>query len=218
MVTRKIFDSQIRRLHEDIINMTLMIKDTFGELNYILKHPDEDRAKKLVENDRLINDYQKRIETHCLSLLLEQQPVASDLRLVSMGLKVVTDLERIGDQCSDIADIMLQSKLADVYKRLPHIPHMVDDLSEMTSQTYQAFKGDDLDLAKSTAKQDQEVNALFIKCKQDVVEFIKQDEENVDAYLDYLMIAKHLEKIGDYIVNVCEWINYNDTGDLDDLK
>ncbi len=218
MVTRKIFDSQIRRLHEDIINMTLMIKDTFGELSYILKHPDEDRAKKLVENDRLINDYQKKIETHCLSLLLEQQPVASDLRLVSMGLKVVTDLERIGDQCSDIADIMLQSKFADVYKRLPHIPHMIDDLSEMTIQTYQAFKDDDLDLAKSTAKQDQEVNALFIKCKQDVVELIKQDEENVDAYLDYLMIAKHLEKIGDHIVNVCEWINYNDTGDLDDLK
>ena len=218
MVTRKIFDSQIRRLHEDIINMTLMIKDTFGELSYILKHPDEDRAKKLVENDRLINDYQKKIETHCLSLLLEQQPVASDLRLVSMGLKVVTDLERIGDQCSDIADIMLQSKFADVYKRLSHIPHMIDDLSEMTSQTYQAFKDDDLDLAKSTAKQDQEVNELLIKCKQDVVELIKQDEDNVDAYLDYLMIAKHLEKIGDYIVNVCEWINYNDTGDLDDLK
>ena len=218
MVTRRIFDNQIRRLHEDIINMTFMIKETFGELSYLLKHPDKDQAKELVDNDHMINDLQKRIETHCLSLLLEQQPVASDLRLVSTGLKVVTDLERIGDQCSDIADIMLQEKLTDVYTRLPHIPHMLDDLTEMTNQTYQAFKEDNIDLAKSTAKQDQEVNALFIKCKQDVVELIKQDEENVDAYLDYLMIAKHLEKIGDHIVNVCEWINYNDTGDLDDLK
>ncbi len=218
MVTRKKFDYEINHLKKDIGEMAEAVNETVHTMEALIKHPDVAQSKELVEHDKYINELQKNIETRCLSLLLKQQPVARDLRLVSTGLKVVTDLERIGDQCADIAEITVLTKMDDLYTKLPHIASMLDHIVEMMEQLTAAVKNEDVELAKETRQKDQKINALFDKCKKDVVMLIKQDEENIDYYLDFLMISKYLEKIGDHIKNVCEWIEFNETGMIDNFK
>lgn len=218
MVTRKKFDYEINHLKKDIGEMAEAVNETVHTMEALIKHPDVAQSKELVEHDKYINELQKNIETRCLSLLLKQQPVARDLRLVSTGLKVVTDLERIGDQCADIAEITVLTKMDDLYTKLPHIASMLDHIVEMMEQLTSAVKNEDVELAKETRQKDQKINALFDKCKKDVVMLIKQDEENIDYYLDFLMISKYLEKIGDHIKNVCEWIEFNETGMIDNFK
>lgn len=218
MVTRKKFDYEINHLKKDIGEMAEAVNETVRTMEALIKHPDVTQSKELVEHDKYINELQKNIETRCLSLLLKQQPVARDLRLVSTGLKVVTDLERIGDQCADIAEITVLTKMDDLYTKLPHIASMLDHITEMMDQLTLAVKNEDIELAKTTRQKDQKINALFDKCKKDVVMLIKQNEENIDYYLDFLMISKYLEKIGDHIKNVCEWIEFNETGMIDNFK
>ncbi|MFQ9922766.1 MAG: phosphate signaling complex protein PhoU [Beduini sp.] len=218
MVTRKKFDYEINHLKKDIGEMAEAVNETVHTMEALIKHPDVSQSKELVEHDKYINELQKNIETRCLSLLLKQQPVARDLRLVSTGLKVVTDLERIGDQCADIAEITVLTKMDDLYTKLPHIASMLEHIVEMMEQLTAAVKNEDVELARETRQKDQKINALFDKCKKDVVILIKQDEENIDYYLDFLMISKYLEKIGDHIKNVCEWIEFNETGMIDNFK
>ncbi|MFQ6860467.1 MAG: phosphate signaling complex protein PhoU [Beduini sp.] len=218
MVTRKKFDYEINHLKKDIGEMAEAVNETVHTMEALIKHPDVAQSKELVEHDKYINELQKNIETRCLSLLLKQQPVARDLRLVSTGLKVVTDLERIGDQCADITEITVLTKMDDLYTKLPHIASMLDHIVEMMEQLTAAVKNEDVELARETRQKDQKINVLFDKCKKDVVILIKQDEENIDYYLDFLMISKYLEKIGDHIKNVCEWIEFNETGMIDNFK
>lgn len=218
MVTRKKFDYEINHLKKDIGEMAEAVSETVHTMEALIKHPDVVQSKELVEHDKYINELQKNIETRCLSLLLKQQPVARDLRLVSTGLKVVTDLERIGDQCADIAEITILTKMDDLYTKLPHIASMLDHIVEMMEQLTSAVKNEDVELAKETRQKDQKINILFDKCKKDVVMLIKEDEGNIDYYLDFLMISKYLEKIGDHIKNVCEWIEFNETGMIDNFK
>lgn len=217
-MVRTKFDHEINRLKEDISKMAEEVNETMHTLESIIKHPDVNQSKALVNHDKYINDLQKSIETRCLALLLEQQPVASDLRLVSTGLKVVTDLERIGDQCADIAELIVTTKMDDLYTKLPHIAKLLDHIIDMMDSVTDAVKNTDIEKAAETRKKDKEINALFTKCKKDIVELIKQDEDNIDLYLDYLMISKYFEKIGDHIKNVCEWLTFNETGMINDVK
>lgn len=218
MTTRKRFDHDIKQLKEDINEMGDCIVETMISLQHIIKHPSNDKLKELVNHDRYINELQKNIETRCLSLLLKQQPVAKDLRLVSTGLKIVTDLERIGDQCADIAEIIMHLDIENVYTYVSHIPLMLDILVDMLKDMVKAMKESDLELAAKTKLVDNKVNELFEKCKKDIIELIKLEDSNVDHYLEFLMIAKYLEKIGDHTVNTCEWIEFNQTGMIDDFK
>ncbi len=218
MVTRKRFDYEINHLKNDISEMVEVVCDTVHTMENLIKHMDKSQSKSLVENDKDINELQKNIETRCLSLLLKQQPVARDLRLVSTGLKVVTDLERIGDQCADIAEIIMQTNIQDIYTRLTHLSSMLDHIVDMMENLTIAVKNNDLELAKTTRSKDEKINTLFDLCKKDVVMLIKEDESHVDECLDLLMISKYLEKIGDHIKNVCEWIEFNETGMIDEFK
>lgn len=218
MVTRKKFDYEINHLKNDITNMAEVVNETVHTLENTIKHPNNNQFKQLIEHDKYINELQKNIETRCLSLLLKQQPVASDLRLVSTGLKVVTDLERIGDQCADIAELIVSSQREDLFTKMPHIPSMLNHTSKMVEQATIAMKNKDVELAKSTRSKDKEINGLFKQCKEDIVELIKNDEDNIDLYLDFLMISKYLEKIGDHVKNICEWVEFNVTGTIDDFK
>lgn len=218
MVIRRKFDYEINHLKEDIAKMAETLSETVRTMEDIIKHPDHDRSMALVDNDKYINEQQINIETRCLSLLLKQQPVARDLRLVSTGLKVVTDLERIGDQCADIAEITIITKMDDLYTKLPHIASMLDHIVEMMNDLAIAVKEEDVTKAQATRAKDSKINELFTKCKKDVVQLIKEDEDNIDYYLDFLMISKYLEKIGDHIKNVCEWIEFNQTGMIDNVK
>lgn len=218
MSTRKRFDHDLRHLKSDIYEMGDCIVETLVSLQEIMKHPNDEKLQELIEHDRYINELQKNIESRCLSILLKQQPVARDLRLVSTGLKIVTDLERIGDQCADIAHIIIKLNTENIYTDVKHIPSMLDILVDMVKDTVEAMKNSDLELASKTKEIDQQINQLFKKCKSDIIKLIKNDDCDVDQYLEFLMIAKYLEKIGDHAVNTCEWIEFNQTGMIDDYR
>ena len=158
MTTRVRFDHDMRHLKEDINEMGDCIVETMVSLQDIIKHPNRQKLLDLIEHDRYINELQKNIETRCLSLLLKQQPVARDLRLVSTGLKIVTDLERIGDQCADIAHIVIKLNVENIYSNVAHIPTMLDILVDMLKDTVSAMRNNDLELAAETKKVEEKIN------------------------------------------------------------
>ena len=181
-------------------------------------YQDFEKAEDIIKGDRTINDLERSIEARCLSIILRQQPVAGDLRVVSSALKVVTDLERIGDHASDIAELILRIKGEHVYHVVRHIPSMAIAAREMVRCSIEAFINQDIETAKQIEKQDDVVDELFSKVKLDVVDLLKQSTEQIDQCIDLLMVAKYLERIGDHAVNVCEWTEFSKTGALKNVR
>lgn len=158
-----------------------------------------------------IDQMERDIETRCIRLLLQQQPVAKDLRAISAALKMISDLERIGDQAADIAelspyvtDIASQSKT--------QIKEMAKAAVSMVTESVEAFVKSDLKLAEQVMQKDDEVDQYFIQIKEELLELIYQKEVDAKAILDLLMVAKYFERIGDHAVNVAEWVEYSITG------
>ena len=163
-----------------------------------------------------MDDMERKIESRCLSLMLRQQPVAKDLRHISTALKVVTDLERMGDQAADIADLTIRmgENVNDesILKASRHLLEMVEHVKTMVDDAIRAFIDRDVETAKQFELRDDVIDAFFDKVKAEVVEFLKTDGDKSDLAVDLLMIAKYLERIGDHAVNVCEWTEFSDTG------
>ena len=163
---------------------------------------------------------ERAIESRCLSLILKQTPVAGDLRMVSTALKVVTDLERIGDHASDIAELILRIHGKDVYKMLDHLPVMAAKASDMLHDAIEAFIAQDDSMSDEIIKKDDEIDQLFNQTKTDVAEMLKasSDDDNIDNAIDLLMISKYLERIGDHAVNICEWTQFSRTGAVKNVR
>ena len=162
--------------------------------------------------DGSIDRKERDIEALCMRLLLRQQPVARDLRLISSALKMISDMERIGDQAADISQItvFMQGRSLPI----PHIEAMARRSAEMVTCAIDSFVRRDLEKARSVYRMDDAVDDLFIEIKQEIVRLLKNNEDG-ELCLDYLMIAKYLERIGDHAVNVAEWVDYAITGSHD---
>ena len=152
-----------------------------------------------------------------LPLMLKQQPVASDLRHISTALKVVTDLERMGDQAADIADLSLRLEDADISLVSKHLPAMVANVKTMVKDAIHAFTQRDTETAETFEQRDDLIDAFFERVKREVIEFLKKDGDKSDVAVDLLMVAKYLERIADHAVNVCEWTEFSDTGAVGDV-
>ena len=161
---------------------------------------------------------ERTIEARCLSLILKQQPIASDLRNVSTALKVVTDLERIGDQSADIAEILLETDVKCPYKMVEHIPNMARLARDMVKGSIEAFHEHDLKKAAKIKELESQMDGLFEDVKVELVQIVNEDKENIDLVINFLMIAKYFERIGDHAVNICEWIEFNQTGTVDNYR
>ena len=177
-----------------------------------------EKAEEIIKGDRTVNDMERAVESRCLSLILRQQPVACDLRQVSTALKVVTDLERIGDHASDIAELILRIKVEHAYHIVKHLPAMASAAQKMVHDAIEAFIAQDLDAAMEIIKRDDEVDSLFNQVKEDVIDLLKTSPGQADQGIDLLMIAKYLERIGDHAVNVCEWTQFSKTGALKNVR
>ena len=164
-----------------------------------------------------MDNMERKIETHCLMLMLKQQPVASDLRHISTALKVVTDLERMGDQAADIADLSLRLEAADYDLVSKHLPAMVANVKTMVKDAIRAFIERDTETAETFEQRDDLIDAFFERVKREVIEFLKKDGDKSDVAVDVLMVAKYLERIADHAVNVCEWTEFSDTGAVGDV-
>lgn len=184
-----------------------------------MERMDTAEAEDIIKGDRRVNDLEKSIETRCLSLILKQQPVvAGDLRIVSTALKVVTDMERIGDHAADIAELVLRMDSAQLYREITAVPRMADAARAMVHDAVQAFIACDVEAARGIMERDDEVDELFNRVKEEVVRHLKNDSKNVDACIDLMMVAKYLERIGDHAVNICEWTEFHETGELNHIR
>ena len=208
---RNRFGEQLERLHVEMIQMGALCEDAISAAAQALMKGDEDLARAAGEAEREIDQKEREIESQCLKLLLQQQPVASDLRLISSVLKMITDMERIGDQAADIAEIIpffLSHNTFDCTL----VCRMAQQASSMVTQSVDAFVRRDVYLARSVAGQDDLVDEDFTAVKQALIAAIAREPGQGEVALDLLMIAKYFERIGDHAVNLSEWVEFSVTG------
>ena len=209
---RSKFDEQLALLNNGLIEMGAAVEQAIMSAIHALDEQDVALAQKVISSDDEIDNKEKEIESLCLKILLQQQPVAKDLRLVSAALKMVTDIERIGDHASDISEITLLLANNRYIKKLEHITQMAEETVKMVNRSIDAFVRKDEALAKEVIAYDDVIDNLFDKVKGDLIELIKENAENGDEAIDLIMIAKYFERIGDHATNVAEWVIFSLTG------
>ena len=191
---RNRLDEQLELLNTELIRMVLVTRD-------------EALRRAVDETEQEIDRKEREIEAICLRLLLQQQPVAKDLRLISAAMKMIADMERIGDQASDIAE-MVEHIRAEVLPGSLHIAEMARAAVKMVTNSV-------IDIARAVEKADDEVDALFNKVKSEIIALIAEKPEEGETCLDLLMVAKYFERIGDHAVNIAEWVVFSLTGEHD---
>ncbi len=208
---RNHFDEQLRVLNKELITMGALCEDAIGgAVRYLTEN--DDNLKQLVrDTDNQIDQKERDIENLCMKLLLMQQPVAGDLRKISSALKMISDMERIGDQASDIAEIVPFVNLGG-YTSKVHIEDMAKATTKMVTDSIDSFVRTDLSLARIVIAQDDKVDALFQKVKCELIDGVQNAQANAEALIDLFMIAKYLERIGDHAENIAEWVIYSITG------
>ena len=209
---RNKFDMQLDYLNEQLIHMGELCEIAINRATEALQHGSIEEAKEVISADEEIDQMEKDIERLCLKLLLQQQPVARDLRQISAALKMITDMERIGDQTSDIADIIIGAGMSEA-REIPVIGKMAEATSKMVNDSVLAYVNKDLELARKVMLADDEVDKLFDQTKQKLVKLIAEDHGNQgEKAIDLIMITKYLERIGDHATNIAEWVEFSITG------
>lgn len=217
-MTRTAFEHELKILTDSIEEMGLQIEHAFDVLFEAIEKKDENTLLTIIERDHLINDMEYNIEGRCLALITRQQPIARDLRMVYAILKVVTDMERAGDQAADIAELILRLKDTDLQDYSIHIPPMIEATKNLIHDAVDAFVRRDKDAAARVIKGDDVVDELFNQVKRDIVETLKKENCNIDDCVDVLMIAKYLEKVGDHAENIGEWEIFQETGSINEIR
>lgn len=208
---RNKFDSQLEKLNLELITMGALCEDAISASVKGFLDDDDALCQKAVETEDEINRKERDIESICMKLLLEQQPVARDLRVISSALKMISDMERIGDQAYDIAEIAKFIKNSNVKSKI-HIKDMAAAATKMVTDSVDSFVKKDVELARAVMVYDDKVDNLFDCVKDELVQLITEDKANGEFCIDLLMIAKYLERIGDHAVNIAEWVEYSITG------
>ena len=210
---REYFDFQLVDLNNKLVGMGVLIEDAIANTIDIIVNKNYDKLEDARIIEEKINESEKRIQALCLNLLLLQAPVAGDLRVVSSALKMITDMERIGDQALDIAEMSVFFKNHESIYAMTDIVEMANQASEMVNTAIDAFVRKDLELAKSIAKRDDIIDGLFEDIKKELVDIIHNDKELGLQAIDVMLIAKYLERIGDHAVNISEWVAFSITGE-----
>ena len=206
------FDEQLKQLNKEMINMGTMIEESIGDAVKALMKQDVELAQKVMAGDEEIDRTERKIEDLCLRLLLQQQPVARDPRNISAALKMISDMERIGDQASDIADITKYLENSELTQHV-HIQQMAESAMSMLTESIDAFVRKDLLLARKVMKEDNTVDDLFNQIKTEVIQEIAQNPNEGELCVDMMMVAKYFERIADHVVNIAEWVEYSVTGE-----
>lgn len=213
---RNRFDMQLDKLHNDMIEMGNLIEQAIERAVNALIHLDVELAQKTIAFDSVIDAQEKEIEDICFKLLLQQQPVARDLRVISAALKMVTDMERIGDHAEDISEITVLLSEHPYAEELDFIRKMAKETTVMVVEAIEAFVNSDEERAKKVIKHDDIVDSLFLQAKKELIQEIKDNPVYSEQAADLLMVAKYFERIGDHATNIAEWVIYSITGVLAD--
>lgn len=212
MSVRKLFEAELADLKNELVEMCRFTEGMLESAIEALLKRDRELGRRISDMDKRVDEYEMDIEKRCMRILLKQSPVAKDFREVSTALKMITDIERVGDQASDIGDLVYTMPGERYIKRLTHIREMGDLAVKMVREGVNSFIENDEKLADEVIRTDDRMDELFLTVKSDLIELIKKDANNGDQAIELMMVAKYLERIGDHAVNVAEWTKYNETG------
>lgn len=212
MSVRKLFEEELSDLKTELVEMCRLTEKMIDNAITALVNRDRELGKSISQSDKCVDDYEMDIEKRCMRILLKQQPVAKDFREVSTALKMITDIERFGDQASDIGDIVYTMPGDRYIKKLEHITAMGNLAMKMVRESVNSFIENNEPLADEVIALDDKMDELFLTVKNELIELIKQDGANGDQAIELMMVAKYLERIGDHAVNVAEWTKFNETG------
>ena len=205
------FDQQMERLHVELIRMGSLCEEGIALSAKALQEKNPAFLQRIAAVEVEIDDKEREIEDLCMRLILQQQPVARDLRFISAAMKMISDMERIGDQAADIAELCPYVGDTLAQGRL-HITNMARAAVSMVTESVEAFVQGDLKMACKVVQDDDKVDELFLKVRAELIGCLKEEVGDPEAILDLLMIAKYFERIGDHAVNVAEWVEYSITG------
>ncbi len=208
---RNRFDEQLFEMNRELIEMGAMCEEAIASAVKALTTGDIALAKKVKDTSGFIDQKERDIESRCMKLLLHQQPVARDLRAISAALKMITDMERIGDQAEDIAEIVI-SIGNHTMDGLEIIEQMARETVKMVTDSVDAFVKKDVELAQEVIRRDDIVDSYFLRVKDDIIKLISENPADGGFALDLLMISKYFERIGDHATNIAEWVIYSVTG------
>lgn len=208
---RNRFDEQLNTLNNELITMGALCEEAISSAVKLLIDNDVKMKEDVLDADKQIDQKERDIETLCMKLLMQQQPVASDLRTISSALKMISDMERIGDQASDIAEIA-EYAYGSGMESETHIADMARATIQMVTDSIDSFVKKDVNSAHTVIEHDNTVDDLFDKVKGELISAIENKAANAEALIDLLMIAKYFERIGDHAENIAEWVIYSITG------
>ncbi|HOJ09988.1 MAG TPA: phosphate signaling complex protein PhoU [Clostridiales bacterium] len=217
MVTRRSFEMELKELHMELIKMGSLVEESIENTILALKKQDVILAKKIFMNDDVIDDVEQKIERKCLHLIATQQPLAKDLRSIGAALKIITDMERIADHSADIAEITIRMAGEKYIKPLIDIPLMAELARNMVKRALDAYVRQDMELARQVCSDDDDVDNLFSRIKLELINIVKNDPDSVDQVINFLLIAKYLERMADHATNIGEWVVFNVTGEHEHL-
>lgn len=206
------FDEQLSQLNNELITMGALCEDAISTVAKYLLEKDSSLKELVADTDKQIDQKERDIENLCMKLLLQQQPVARDLRTVSSALKMISDMERIGDQASDIAEIIITEEKSEA-QDIPKIIKMSEAAGKMVRDSVNAYVEKDLELSRKVIKDDDVVDELFEEVKTTLIDFIAENKgEQGGEAIDLIMVAKYLERIADHATNIAEWVEFSITG------
>ena len=212
MSARKYLEEGLAEMNMAIKEMCVLVEDMIDQTVTALTENDTALAAGIHARDKKVDEYEMNIEKQCLRLLIKQQPVARDFRTVSSALKIITDVERIGDQAADISALTSSFKEEKSFDCPDLIPKMGELAIKMVKEAINSFVNENPFAADDVIKADDEMDDMFDEFKRQTVEKIKQNSQCADTAILFMMIAKYLERIGDHAVNICEWTKYNESG------
>ena len=203
---RNKFDEQLRQLSEELLIMAEMVQSAIQSAVTALFAQDTKKAKTIMEGDALVDQQQKKIENICFQLLIQQQPVARDLRTITSAMKIVTDMERIGDQAADISELTIMMANSPYILDLENIRKMAAETIVMLLHATESYVEKDAAKAREVIAHDDTVDELFLAVKAELIGIMKENPEYEEHAADLLMVNKYLERIGDHATNIAEWV------------
>lgn len=207
-MTRNYFDKELQELHLQMLKMCTVVEEALNNSVHALKHQDIAMAQSVIDGDDIIDDLEFEIEDRCLKLIALQAPMAKDLRFIATAMKIITDLERIADHAVDISKITVRLSNEKYIKELIDIPRMGELTTKMVKESIDAYVKQDAEKAKEVAKLDDEVDAIHKQIFRELLLIMMEDPKKINQATSFLFVSKSLERIGDYVTNICEKIIY----------
>lgn len=216
MSTRVAFLNDLRTLNNDVIKMATILEESIDKMILALTELSAEHATEVIARDDEIDDLERKIEIECILIIAKQQPIATDLRKVSSIMKIITDIERIADHCSDISEYVLELIKKDPMVQPSALVPMVEAMKDMVVQAINSYVAEDVEESKIVREKDDIVDNYFVEIREDLKKRMTEDKKWIPQCVDYLMIIKYLERMGDHATNIAGWMKYIVTGEMEE--